>query len=186
MKLLTRVWVPGNPRTKGSLEVVNAGARGRKPVVQDTEASRRWLMLVVDAVRGDLFRRHGGQYQPARGPIYLHCPFWLAVPARVGDEDIALAGIWHQAGDSDKLMRNVMDALSSPKDPTDPDEVRKRAGLYVDDVQVQSIVAPKYGCGPDQPAPGVALEAYELLPSELVRTRAHAAEWSTMVREGRV
>lgn len=87
-RVLAAVWVPGVPRTKGSLD--------RR--MQDTPASKAWRSLLAEE-----FRRYarvhlgdGFEWFTYAGPVAVRCIFVR------GD------GI----GDVDKLARNVLDALT--------------------------------------------------------------------------
>lgn len=91
---MIEVWVPGLPRTKGS---VRAQGRGGRIVRSDTDPagrseSERWARLIAASV-------------PAAGlvgPVTVRLDFWLPVA------DVTAAG----SGDVDKLARNVLDALT--------------------------------------------------------------------------
>ena len=120
------VWVPGAPKTKGSM-TWQRGGRGR--AVQSVQGSEEWAWAVTQAVqtwRGD----HG-----LAGPVFVRATFWLPVP------DVTVA----QVGDLDKLLRNVLDALT-------------KAGAYGDDVQVTRVETVKYATDGANDPPGVLLE----------------------------
>lgn len=125
---LADLWIPGVPRTKGSLTVVNSGARGRKAHVEDTPESVRWRMLMVDMLRKDQGRR-GIVNQPYPGAVYVIATFYQ----RVEDLTRKVA----ESGDLDKLLRNLFDALSVNKDS------RKGAGVIKDDMQITRLTAVK-------------------------------------------
>lgn len=91
MRLVLSCWVPGRPKTKGSLTVVN-GSRG---TVADTPASKRWRQLMAYAVAGMI-------KAPLEGPVIVAAVFHLPVKD-------AAAG---RVGDLDKLARNLLDALT--------------------------------------------------------------------------
>lgn len=136
-------WVPGHPKTKGSLQPrakrchccpACKGYVG-KPQLRDSVASHRWRQLVTYQAEQAI----KAVYPPARQllfpiaadvPVGVHLDFFLEVAS----------AIQHGAGDSDKLERNVLDAL-------------KDAGVYADDVQVvplssnKSIADPLVGPG---------------------------------------
>lgn len=130
--VLTMLFVPGVPRTKGSLAVVNSGARGGKAHVEDTSESVRWRMLMVDMIRKDQVRR-GIINQPYLGPVAVHAIFYQ----RVRDLTKKIS----ESGDLDKLLRNAFDALSVNKDP------RKGAGVIGDDMQITKLTAEKQIAG---------------------------------------
>lgn len=112
-------WVPGPPKTKGSLEVVNTGrnAVGGRVVLQDSPASKRWRKLV--AYQAEQEKRGVGMGWPLGGPVAVDLTFELS-----GDP-VAV-----RSGDLDKLYRNVLDALTD-------------AGVYEDDVQVVRLSGSK-------------------------------------------
>lgn len=83
-------WVPGHPKTKGSMTAQHGGRR----LVQSVEGSERWAALVTQSARG--------RGRVESGPVSVNLAFWLPVP------DVA-AG---RPGDIDKLARNVLDALT--------------------------------------------------------------------------
>lgn len=140
--ILTDVWVPGPPRTKGSLTVVNAGSSTRKAHVSDTAESRRWRALIVERVRDDRASTPGRPLDPFLGAVHVSALFHQ----RVEDVTRKVAG----SGDLDKLIRNVLDALSWNIDPT------KGAGVYRDDMQVSYISAGKIPADPNR-GPGLML-----------------------------
>lgn len=126
--IVLRVWVPGRPKTKGSLEVVNSGRLTGRAVLRDSPASKRWRMLVADRVRREM--RSGG-LGPLVGPVELQLRYTLPL-----DED---GLIERGSGDIDKLDRNILDALTD-------------AGVYSDDAQVvrcwsEKICMPGLGLG---------------------------------------
>jgi Holliday junction resolvase RusA-like endonuclease len=129
---MIRVWMPGMPKTKGSMEqqqhphtcrcrTCATGRRGYR-MVQSVQGSEQWAALVAQAVRD------GAPYSKLAGPVAVRCAFWLPVDP-----------ISRGAGDGDKLERNVWDALT-------------KAAAWGDDVQVVEWSGAKYG--PD-PRPGV-------------------------------
>jgi Holliday junction resolvase RusA-like endonuclease len=128
--ILCSVWVPGSPKTKGSLTVVNSGSRGRKAHVEDTPESKRWRMLIVERIRAWRIRL-GAHFEPYPGSVNVTCTFYQAIKP----EDLVrkVAG----SGDLDKLVRNVFDALSVNDDP------RFGAGVILDDMQVTDLTAGK-------------------------------------------
>lgn len=91
MRLVLSCWVPGRPKTKGSLAVVN----GRQGVASDTPASKRWRQLMAYAVAGQI-------KAPIEGPVTVIAVFHLPV------RDVAAGRV----GDLDKLARNLLDALT--------------------------------------------------------------------------
>jgi Holliday junction resolvase RusA-like endonuclease len=152
------LFVEGDPRPKGSLSPTLAhGARAdskgtqrcphcRKPVRvvlrEAVEGSAHWRRMVALAV-GSLWRA-----DPMAGPVAVTMTFWfdrasyLGPMAQESEEPIA-----QYIGDTDKLVRNVLDALTD-------------ASVYVDDRQVTQVVAVKAWAPPLTKA-GVAIVVWE-------------------------
>lgn len=151
VRLLTNVWVPGHPRTKGSLDVVNA----KRGVLADSKLSRDWRKLVAYSVRQDRAAR--GLHDPSCVAVGLRLVFvlpppagWVAMWREQGATAVEVAGvepIHDGVGDLDKLVRNVMDALQD-------------ARAYANDVQVAGVAASKIYALADE-RPGVAIRAWE-------------------------
>lgn len=166
-KIVTECWVPGAPKTKGHLEVLNKQTGN----VRETKDSVRWRMFVVERVKADRMRRE--LTSPSRGPIAVRAIFWQNVP----DVTVKSAG----SGDVDTLARNVLDALS-----LNLRKALKGAGAYVDDMQVTSLHVDKLAC--DQfdlpefvPGPGLLLRVWEESPQDLALTRARARSLYLMI-----
>lgn len=122
MFVLTQTLIPGIARTKGSLTF-----RGGKRVEESVQGSTQWRRLVAQAVRMDITKRWGSDWEPTTGPVGVRMHFWLPTST----EGVSGKGpIKSGSGDVDKLVRNVLDALTDAK-------------LYRDDVQVVRIVADK-------------------------------------------
>jgi Holliday junction resolvase RusA-like endonuclease len=112
-------WVPGHPKTKGSLQVVNSGRLSGRAVLRDTPASKRWRQLVAyaagEAMKATSVRTGLETLWPLAGPVSLTLTYYLPV-----DEAALIA---QGSGDIDKLERNIFDALQD-------------AGVYANDAQV--------------------------------------------------
>lgn len=117
---IVTAWVPGRPRTKGSLDVRGGHA-------SDSPHSKRWRAMAADTLR----RALPGGHVPYGGAVAVSIGCVLPV-AVGGDPDGSL--IARGSGDVDKLARNVLDALSSPR--ADGSDARLCAGVIVDDAQV--------------------------------------------------
>ena len=91
MRLVLSCWVPGRPKTKGSLTVIN----GARNVVSDTPASKRWRALMA-------YQAAALVKAPLDGPVVVVAVFHLPV--------VDVAG--GRVGDLDKLARNLLDALT--------------------------------------------------------------------------
>jgi Holliday junction resolvase RusA-like endonuclease len=106
------------------------------------EGSAHWRRVVALAV-GNLWRA-----DPVKGPVAVTMTFWfnrmdyLGPMAEESEEPIA-----QYIGDTDKLVRNVLDALTD-------------ASVYVDDRQVTQVVAVK-AWAPPLTKPGVAIVVWE-------------------------
>lgn len=111
----------------------------------NSPASSHWRALMAGAVRDGHARRWAldGETAPWRGPVMVGLLVALPVdPLAYG------------AGDLDKLLRNVLDALgTTSKNP------RYNGGVIVDDNQVTRIDATKWGPAPQ---PGVHIRVTAL------------------------
>lgn len=121
---LAEIWIPGRPRSKGSLKVISP--RGQKPrLIEDHKHSKPWRQQMVKAMRDP-------QREPYAGPVQVVATF---VFERHGVTSKQLlwptlnAGVNAQ-GDLDKLLRNLLDALTD-------------ARVIVDDSQVCQIGSSK-------------------------------------------
>lgn len=159
--IITRTFVPGRPKTKGSLERVG----GR--MVESVPGSKLWRGLMAEAVRND--RRQRGLHTPCAAAVAVVAMFFLPVPTELANwlagearttDDLGLGPGEEHAGDVDKLSRNLLDAMTD-------------ATAYADDVQVQHLTADKV-YAVDRERTGVAVLAYEMTADE-VRWRRHRA-----------
>jgi hypothetical protein len=167
--LLTEVWVPGLPKTKGSLNFV-----GDRYVEESVKGSARWRVLVADAVRRDRHRRFHGEQRPSDQPVSVRAVFWLPPPAastRSPIADVARATgapVHAGSGDVDKLARNVLDALGA-----NAAVAAKNGGAYLDDVQVVTLGVLKVMTAPGL-SPGMLLRVDELGVEWLTEARTNA------------
>jgi hypothetical protein len=142
------VWVPGAPKTKGSMMQQQRAREGR--LVQSVQGSEQWATLITQAVWDaySIVQRPPkvAWYCPT-GPVAVRLTFWLPV------QDVTAAG----SGDNDKLERNVLDALT-------------KAGAYGDDVQVVHLESRKYPARA-HPGPGVLIELWPVPPEQ------HRDDW---------
>jgi len=133
--IITDVWVSGNAKTKGSMEIINKATGAMK---ESVIGSSQWRALMASAVRDDIAMRQPPVAElrsPWPGPVAVTVLAYLAPPQR----GLFHWPIWSQAGDLDKLVRNVLDALgSTSRNP------RMNGGAIVDDNLVCRIVAEKY------------------------------------------
>lgn len=132
--LLLDVFVPGAPKTKGS---VNAKGHGR--VEQSVKGSTQWGQLIEYRARQEWNSAPGwqkGLRPPHVGPVRVQLVYFLPVTrARL---------IRQGSGDIDKLERNVLDALT-------------KAGVYSDDAQVVGCTHEKVATLNDDRTPNSAL-----------------------------
>jgi hypothetical protein len=141
--IITELFIPGRPITKGSLTVVNG-------VPKDTPQSKAWRRIMAGAVRDDLRRRQGGERPAAPahpGPVHVDATWWLPVDP-----------LAHGAGDLDKLLRNLLDALSAPGPRTTDRSLC--ASAIVDDNQVVSLATWKH-CRDWSPGVSLKVESVE-------------------------
>ena len=164
--ILTEVWVPGHPRTKGSLDPAD---------MQDTPASKHWRALVAEAIRQDIALRRAEALEvgaleaahacPTMRPVLVRLMCWVPRRGepRTAPPVMPEPAIWSGAGDLDKLARNALDALAA-----DSKNAAMNGGAFVNDNQVTRLVGEKYTARGDMPQ-GM------LLVVESVTPAAHAA-----------
>lgn len=93
-RVLAAVWVPGVPRTQGSMEHIGGGR------MKHSDALVRWRSLVTDELRRGARLAGNGDgldFVTYDGPVAVRCVF-------VRDDGV---------GDIDKLARCVLDALEA-------------------------------------------------------------------------
>lgn len=160
--IIVETFVAGDPKTKGSMEVRNkATGAMRESVI----GSSNWRALMASAVRDDIERRHApglyagtGLARPALpwpGPAAVTLTFYLSPPARGSVPATWTWPVWERAGDLDKLVRNVLDALGSKSK-----NARMNGNAIVDDNLVCRIVAEK--CSADGFRAGVLIKVETL------------------------
>lgn len=132
---LVDVFISGASKTKGSMTV-----RPNKSLA-NSDASSHWRAIMAGALRDDYFARMtpptarpaGGKPGPWVGAVRVRADFWLP-----GDP------LAYGAGDLDKLLRNLLDAMgTTSKNP------RYNGGVIADDNQVTQIISDK-GCWRDE------------------------------------
>jgi len=159
MTQLTReyaVRVFGSPAPKGSLKCIGARGKIRHVLIEDSTNTKPWRELIEKA----------GRALPVTGlagPVGLEVTLTLPRPkshygtgrnAAVLKASSPLWPVSHQAGDTDKLSRTVLDGLQD-------------AGLFVDDCLVVELLARK--TYPDTPGaadrldrPGAVIRIYPI------------------------
>jgi Holliday junction resolvase RusA-like endonuclease len=139
--IIVETFVAGAAKTKGSMEVRNGATGAMKESVVGSSA---WRALMAAAVRDDIARRAAERVAagqplhwqgPYPGAVAVTLAFYLTPPQR----RLFRWPIWDKAGDLDKLVRNVLDALGSKsKNP------RYNGGAIVDDNLVCRLVTDKF------------------------------------------
>lgn len=160
--IITEFWCPGQPKTKGSL----SARRGDDGLggLTDTPQSKAWRRLMAGACRDDLARRDPATLPSKRTPY---------------DGAVAVTAYWflpreptaYQAGDIDKLLRNLLDALSAPT-PKRTTDISLCAGAIRDDNQVVGV--PESWEFYDAERPGVLAQVRIVPPEEIAIRRLHA------------
>ena len=105
--IIITLFIPGAPKTKGSMRHIGNGN-----MVESVAGSTEWKRIMTGLLKDAYRRMYSAPYTGACSVIsdaYLDCT----------EERLIEEG----SGDTDKLQRNVMDAL-------------KDAGVYADDAQV--------------------------------------------------
>jgi Holliday junction resolvase RusA-like endonuclease len=114
--MMRRVWVPGVPRTKGSVDVQHGAQGGRAyRVVNASKDEPAWAALVALAVRQRM-----SAAPPEEGPVFVWADFWVPWSD----------AITMRAGDLDKMLRSVFDAMT-------------KGGAWGDDRQAVLVLASK-------------------------------------------
>lgn len=132
MKIIS-IFIPGEAKTKGSMKHVGNGN-----MVESVAGSMRWKRIMAGLLKAEYQRlHHAAPYLGActvRVQAYLDCT----------EEQLIMEG----SGDTDKLQRNVMDAL-------------QQAGVYLNDAQVvdQQLAKWPYRTSPFS-SPGVLITVY--------------------------
>lgn len=145
---LASFFVPGRPRTKGSLKVITP--RGRKPIlVEDHEYSEPWRRKIVSIIRAKIPAVNLASHEPYSGPVVVWAYFRFDQNGKTAQEHpypTVNAGV-NANGDLDKLVRNLLDALTDSR-------------LIRDDSQVVRLSAGKcWATEQDQAGVSVLVEA---------------------------
>jgi Holliday junction resolvase RusA-like endonuclease len=141
-QVLLSCWVDGTPRPKGSLKPTGRQGQRVRLVEQSTDSSA-WRDTIAWTVRRELNLPAPGY--PTQLPVELACTFAFERAESCTDEEPTGAGI----GDTDKLIRNVMDALQD-------------ARVYANDRQVVAVKASKVWTADGQ-KPGALIAVKEAL-----------------------
>jgi hypothetical protein len=182
-EVLARFYVPGHPRTKGSL---NAWCRRDKAhtvrVEEDIEDSKLWRKTVARVSRRYQMQRYG-RLLKHEGPVEVWLAFFFEREMSVVKgvrTDVPIPT--HQTGrpthitlgDGDKLKRNVLDALSAPSEKSKRHHLPYLSALYLDDSQVSDWHGGKFWADEISP-PGVRILVTEAQLPEAALALADAA-----------
>lgn len=152
--LVVTVWVPGIPKTKGSLDVVNR-ATGAVAENVDNTGWRRQVAARVRAAMAPTFPAVSKvapellPYRPIDVPVIVNVLFVLRPPKT---HEQMQSATWHAAGDVDKLQRLIGDALNAGKDAHPKD-----AHLIADDNLIVRWNATKVSAAAIGYAPGALI-----------------------------
>ena len=147
--IIVETFVAGAPKTKGSMEVRNRATGAMK---ESVIGSSNWRALMAAAVKDDIERRHRTSRERSGGILGLPYAGAVAVtvtaylPEPHDPDSWWVWPVWNQAGDLDKLVRNVLDALG-----TKSKNSKMNGGAIVDDNLVCRIVAEKHTGGGTRP-----------------------------------
>lgn len=125
-----KFFVPGMPKTKGSMTAYKGGR-----MLQNVQGSREWGLRVERHARSAL-SENGSLHPlpedflfPPGFAVSLRVDFFLPCPSTVS-EPVLARPISQSSGDIDKLLRNILDAL-------------QKAKVFANDAQVVEIVSTK-------------------------------------------
>lgn len=167
--LLLRTFIAGVPKTKGSLRVRNARTG---VLAEGVKGSGDWRALVAGGVR-DAYRAWWAEMTCTAGkpldarfgtcshPPHMRCGAPQPTPGPVAVRalfDLPVDPLQVRAGDLDKLLRNLLDALAS--DARNP---RYNGGVIVNDNQVARFLDVRK-TGPHA-HPGLHVEVWSLTGS---------------------
>lgn len=147
-EMLLSMFVPGRPRSKGSLKHWCMKDRAHTVRVEEQVAdSAKWKRTVAAHVQREALKRYGRHLQYA-GPVELRAVFYFDREREDRPEEAYPVAM--SIGDLDKLLRNVGDALTS-------------SGLIKDDQYIVSVVTRKYWATTYKPA-GARIEVRKVEP----------------------
>lgn len=133
--ILANLTVAGRARTKGSLDFVRR-ANGSSYVKENNPLSKPWRALVARAAREYQLAEFGSLLRH-EGPVEVRCVFFLPREESVNGGPVpSSATEWPVSittGDTDKLLRNVGDALLTPARKADAPYT---SALLKDDSQI--------------------------------------------------
>ena len=145
--ILASVYVAGHPKTKGSMTPLGNGKMVDKP------DSLAWRVLVAERLKTDRAIREitaGCGHEPAQGRVGVQVISYLQAPRSGPSQWWDRARDWiisKLSGDVDKLLRNVLDALSAC-DESCGARCKKHSGVIGDDSQVWDLYGHKRTASP--------------------------------------
>ena len=160
-RILADVFVPGRPRTKGSLKTYCMQNRTHTIRHEEQVAeSKPWRAKMARALR-EVQLATSGRLLQHTGAVEVRLTFWFP------REDSVSGGVWEShdtpwptaisLGDADKLTRNALDAMLTP---TKRDGMELCSALLADDSQVVGLTVWKFWEDDSNPA-GVRILAME-------------------------
>jgi Holliday junction resolvase RusA-like endonuclease len=170
--ILAQFRAGGRPRTKGSLRPICT--RDRRHTVhleEEVEESKFWRKVVARACREHQLATNG-KFLQYIGPVEVRLVFFfprteakragagtgMPIPTHATEWPIHIT-----LGDADKLARNVLDALSTPKRRQD---APLTSALLADDSQVVKLSVAKFWSTADN-WPGVQVLVMDVVEPEL-------------------
>lgn len=175
IRVLTECWIPGRPRTKGSLNDHGNGG------MSDSPESKRWRAHMVASVR-EAWRTEQGALSTRPIRIEALCFMPETAAEELQDDNSVRAATSPKRtsgnGDLDKLARNLLDALARDLH----DDARKGADLFTDDTRVIDMPIRKVLEGPL--GPGILVRVTELDAAEVARMQALALATLQIVYAG--
>ena len=149
--ILANLTVTGRARTKGSLDPVRR-SDGSTYMRENNPQSKPWRAKVARACREYQLAEFGA-LRRFEGPVEVRCVFFLPRTESVnGGLVLTSATEWPTSivtGDTDKLLRNVGDALLMPQRKADAPVT---SALIMDDSQIVSWFGLKIWCVPEYEA----------------------------------
>lgn len=130
-----RFTIVGFPIAQGSKKPITNPNTGRTILIEENKDLPKWRSAVAKQVR----RALPAGWQPLDGPVSVDLTFRLPRPApgAPGSVVAAVYPIHQQSGDTDKLQRAILDALTA-------------AGVYTDDCRVTDCAGRKRYPGPGE------------------------------------
>lgn len=167
----------GRPRTKGSLRVFCQKNRAHTVHIDEEVAeSKTWRAKVALELRHAQIEKYG-KLISWPGPVEVRLVFFFPRTESVAGGSIPTHDTdWPThitLGDADKLARNVLDALSTPRKRS---EMWGCSALLADDSQVVSLSVGKFWTTGDH-APGVQILVSKVEASPALAALAQLEHW---------